>query len=154
MTIIFVFNILVTQLEPLLKKSIESSQCAAFLSKQREKFASIIPISYFSTFQLISHIIIDILDRNIPSLEEEIKDSKKKYNKGKHFVYTELIYKELLQRKNDWAVEFRSEMKQLKQMRVDCDYENKDVEPNDISVGYIYSQNINRSLIEIFRIKP
>lgn len=108
-------------MEVYLKKSKENMDCAKYLYKSKNYFPSIIHSSYYSIFQLIKYILLNNLERTELSLNEEAKYN----NTGIHEIYSKLIFKELRDRYPEDASGIYSSINELKQIRIESDYKEK-----------------------------
>ena len=133
-------------------KSITNLDAALKLKESpNHHHCSSIHCSYFSCFQVVKHILINLFEEN----EDEVYAKRKtEPNKqmGEHEYYINNLYLKLLEQKRpENAKEFKNQIKELKILRTQSDYANVLIDQKQSNQAYRLAEDILKLLKSNFR---
>lgn len=128
----------------LLKKSNNNSVAADLLVKE-EHFCSSVHCAYYSSYQLMVHIILNVLGIDSVDYKNDVNN-----NMSSHNITFNKIRSELIKRNNAIVTEFSDNYRKLKKNRINADYYEILILERDCSNSISASNSINSRLKNIF----
>jgi hypothetical protein len=128
----------------LLKKSLDNFEGAKYLNKRKKHLPAVIHCAYYSCFQIVSYILHKKLSKDSDTLFRECK----KKNEAIHNISIKNIYSDLYTYNVSKATDFNSFISQLKDLRIDSDYKDVEIIPNDCDKAILLAKKINDILKE------
>ena len=120
----------------------EKNLLAADLLVASEYYSSSIHCYYYSTFQLMLHIVFNIF--NIDSIEFNNKIK----GKDSHNYLINFLRNDLIQSGQDFRV-ISNDLRVLKNLRIEADYTQKIINKNNASSSRHYSVKLNSAIKKI-----
>ncbi len=131
----------------LIEKSRTNEEAASLLHYE-ELFCSSVHCSYYSSFQLMLHILYEVLDEE----EEEYSAREEVNDRGSHNYLFNTIRREIISSDGSRVRDFGFYMRKLKELRKIADYKQIKVLKQDSSNAKEYSNKFNIILNDIFAI--
>lgn len=128
----------------LLEKS-DKNILAADLMVDNEYYSSSIHCYYYSTFQLMSHIVFNVFNVDEDQFGEKIK------GKNSHNYLINLFRNDLILGGQDIRV-IGNDLRDLKQLRRDADYTQKDITKSNCSSARHFSVKLNVAIKKIYKL--
>jgi hypothetical protein len=130
----------------LVKKS-EQNNDAAKLLLSKDLFASSVHCSYFACFQLMKSHVKHILNIDYLTLDNRIKSKSKSTHKYLIGLMTNKVHHVL---SSEDAHTFKTKLKELKQLRVETDYENIEITQEKSTKALELSETVRNIIVKTF----
>lgn len=133
----------------LVVKSEENLSSAKILIAN-ECFNSSVHCSYYSSVQLMIHLLLNRFDFT----QEKLASSAKSENKGSHVYAKNFLFKKMAEMdKRFKAIDFNRLVGELKNKREQADYHEVEVDSDFSQNAITQAESVNKILTEVFEIK-
>lgn len=143
------FLLLQDNMGVLIVKSSENLLSAKLLIENR-CFNSSVHCSYYSSVQLMIHLLLNKFNFT----QEKLEISAKSENKGSHVFAKNFLYNKMKEKNVRFkAVEFHREVGELKNKREQADYQEIEIDSDFSEDAYKQAEKVNEILEEIFELR-